>query len=132
MDDVERAAALTWAHHETRSRLEDLSKRVREGKDLRFAAEFASYVLWSGWIRFFEDEQAPKISGPEIQAAAEKLQADVREFYIFHKKEPEVALSEIVAINRKMDIVAGQLASNSAAIARLENELNAIRRGSTR
>jgi len=48
------ASTYHWLWSETLNKLLSFERRVREGKDLEAAREFASYVLWSGIIKILQ------------------------------------------------------------------------------
>lgn len=101
---------------EVSSRLEILTKRVNEGKDVQGAKEFCSFLLWSGLLNLLEehsrtdlDSDLP-IDGRLIRYKCEALQEAVNHAFTEGSKTITLELSAMEAINRKLDLLAGYVA----------------------
>ena len=97
---------------ETKSRLETLISRAQEGKDLYAAKEFASYIQWSGIIRFLEAQESSStivFNAKEISLLHKKLLDVVHEQFQGAQRVVSLELSQIELINRRLELIAGQL-----------------------
>jgi hypothetical protein len=108
---------LAWMWNETRNRLDSLSRRVNEGKDLDAAREFANYVQWSGMCKLFDQYAGGsgplKIDGAFLRWKAEELERTVQEIWQSGKIQPQIPLAEVEAINRKLDLIAAHVSKIS-------------------
>jgi len=99
---------------ETTSRLETLTKRVREGKDLHSAKEFSSYLRWSGVLKLLETHESTgplKVDGALIRWKNDQLIAAINEQFKNSSVIVPLELSALEAINHKLDLLAGRLAT---------------------
>ncbi len=97
---------------ETLARVEILTTRAREGKDLMPAKEFASYLEWSGVLRMLLDsEQSPDLpfDGRMIKKRNDQLLEIVHDQFKLNSKEVSLSLSQAEMINHRLDLIAGQL-----------------------
>jgi hypothetical protein len=102
-----------WWH--TANKLSALDRRVREGKDLDYAREFAVFVLNSGMVDIFEAHACAepfKVDGAFIRWKTKELQTMVQDIWAT-KKTPPVQSCTLDAINHKLDLIAGQVAKLS-------------------
>jgi len=107
-----------WLYKETARVLDVYEGRVREGKDLAAALEFARYLQWSGLIKMFKahanDETGMfKVDGAFLQWKIEELQRMVRDRYRKGDSEPHITETQLEAINRKLDLLAGHIAQTT-------------------
>ena len=99
---------------ETTSRLETLTRRAKEGKDLHAAKEFASYLRWSGVLKLLEGHTATgplKVDGALIRWKNEQLIAAVNEQFKGNSVIVPLELSALESINHKLDLLAGRLSA---------------------
>jgi len=112
-----------WLCNETVQRLVTLHKRVCEGKFVDEASEYARWLRFSGVLPIFDAFPSP----PPLEvsrAKVEKLIGDVlwecEQFWKKNPRGPWVSLSELEAINQKLDTIAGQLSRLSLASQKVE------------
>ena len=97
---------------ETRTRIEVLTVRAGEGKDLMASKEFVAYLEWSGLIRFLASSDPPDglpFDGGNIKKQADLLLEIVQDQFKGNAKEVSLSLSQAELINRRLDLIAGQL-----------------------
>jgi hypothetical protein len=102
---------------ETAARLDTLLKRARESKDLQAAKEFVSYLQWSGILKLLEhhSHDGPlKIDGPHLRWKANQLLEVVHGQFNKPQTLVSLELSQLEAMNHKLDLIAGRLATVSA------------------
>jgi len=102
-----QAHHVNWLWRETKGRLELLDKRAREGKQVDEASEFARWVRFSGLRYVFEafDESSWRTLDKLVVQTLDDCAA-------YWKREPQgpwVSLSELEAVNQKLDRIAGEL-----------------------
>jgi hypothetical protein len=98
---------------ETSARLERLTARVREGKALQDAQEFVAYLTWSGILKLLEHAEQPDalpVNGALIKYKAQQLEQLVHDQFRNPQVESSVELTELEKLNRKLDLIAGQVA----------------------
>lgn len=103
---------LHWLWKETSAKLEVFLRRAREGKDLQAASEFARWVQTSGLIKLFSDNPAEvphTVSGKETERLLKEVIYECGEQWNKRRCEAQIAVSELEAINHKLDLIAGQL-----------------------
>jgi len=103
---------LHWLYVQTVGQLNIYERRVREGKSLEAALDFAQFVIWSGLPKLMEAHSQPdplKVDGAFLRYRANELQEIVRSNF---KGEPVpvVNLTELEKINHKLDLIAGRVA----------------------
>jgi len=101
---------------ETTSRLSILRARVSEGKDLHAAKEFCSYLQWSGILRLLRDnhQEFPlPVDGVLIEWKCNELLSLVHDQFQQASKVVSMELSQLEAINHKLDLIAGRLSQVS-------------------
>ena len=104
--------------------LKVLESRVRQGSGVEFAAEFAAFVMNSGICALMNDNPELNITlrkafpynGVELFRVANDLRLECGQYYQGRTSKAEgtakgVKQSELEAINHKLDLLAGQLAS---------------------
>jgi hypothetical protein len=99
---------MRWLWQETVRRLETLQSRAREGKCVDEASEFARWLRMSGLHYVFD-----KASWATIEKLIVDVLWDCESFYKKHPQGPWVKLSELEAVNQKLDRIAGRLAQIS-------------------
>lgn len=108
----DQVAAHTLFTH-TRNRLHTLFCRVCEGKCVDEASEFARWVRYCGILNFLRPFESSG-SLPVTVAALEKLCGEItwecEQFWKRNPRGPWVSLSELEAINAKLDRLAFQFA----------------------
>lgn len=117
-DSVDRHK-IHWLWKETYSRCMRLHKRVCEGKFVDEASEFARWVRFSGLLDVFELHKAPEPFEVD-RAKVEKLIVDTlfecEQFWKRNPRGPYVAMSELEAVNHKLDVLAARIAQIPVAV----------------
>jgi len=97
---------------ETSTRLGCYEKRVAEGVDLLPALDFAKFVFWSGIPQlctlFPCTSEALKADGDALKKRAKALQSLCEET-LTGEGTPRVHETQLEAINRKLDLIAGHV-----------------------
>ncbi len=108
-----------WMWKETMERLHCLDLRAREGKCIDEASEFARWVQFSGLIHFFKEnpqDEPLKVSAAELQRLITDTLFDCEQAWKKTPRGPWVSLSELEAVNHKLDLIAAKLATLSAPV----------------
>jgi len=95
------------------NRLEQLHNRVKEGRDLDSAVEFARFLLNSGiWpiLQEHDNNGFLKVDSAFLRWKAEELQRAVCEIYAKGQNLSPKQNSSLEEINHKLDLIAGRLA----------------------
>lgn len=105
-------------YRDTKSRLNSFSAAVREGRHLDEAASFARFVIWSIAPLLIANPQPEPLpcDGNLLRSVAQSLLAEVQERWRTNDEQPKLELSELEAINRKLDLLAGHVARISPAM----------------
>jgi hypothetical protein len=100
---------------DSKRRLDDFSQAVREGRHLDEAASFARFVMFSvcGLLVDHPQKFPLTVDGPMLRAQAEGLLSEIQTRYRAAKTPAAVDLSEVQAIHRKLDLIAGHLARSA-------------------
>jgi hypothetical protein len=117
------AVTMYWLCNETNSRLNSLAERVKEGKDLEAALEFARYLLNSGLCDLLDAhkvEGALPVRSNAIRSKAEKLQRDVCLRYETRDTKPHVEESDLVQIRRELADLRAQIGAQSPPLRVIE------------
>jgi hypothetical protein len=106
------AVKLHILYRDTIARLDVLSKGVRECRNLDEAADFARYVLNSvaPLLKLCPIPDPFPCDGHLVNSLAQTLLSDVQDRWRLHDMEPRLDLSELTAIHRKLDLLAGHVA----------------------
>jgi hypothetical protein len=105
--------ALYGLANETSTRLTVFSERASEGKDLHAANEFCAYLEWSGILKMLEAASRPeplKIDGSFIRWKQQELLRLVRAQFKSNAKTISLELSQLEAVNHKLDLIAAHVA----------------------
>ena len=97
---------------ETNNRLESLDVAVQEAKQLEEALNFTRFVFWSGLLDLFKANPQPfplKVDGAFLEWKCKELQQKVQERYRLNDGKPHIEETQLNAINRKLDLIAGHL-----------------------
>ena len=99
---------------EIAARIETLSKRVREGKDLYAAKDFCSFIQWSGILTLLEQKASLgdplPVDGKGLRRDVEKLAMLVCDKFKDNSKTVTLEMSALESIQHRLDLIAGQLA----------------------
>jgi hypothetical protein len=109
-----------WAA--TVARLRTLDNRVREGKCVEEASEFARWVASSGLLRLLQGRDTGelvqgglKVSGDELKELISSISSDCEAYWNNHPRGPWVSLSELESISLKLDRIAARVALSAPA-----------------
>jgi|SRR5579883_2308088 len=109
---------LHWLWRETVNRLDVLHGRVREGTFTQEASEFARWLRMSGVVKLFKDNPAPEPRQVDAQVVEKKIGDILDECanqWRSRNGDVKYTESEVVAISRKLDIIAAHVAKLSQA-----------------
>jgi hypothetical protein len=98
--------------NETSSRLESLSKRVAENRDVMPALEFARFVIWSGICELLEANSSDgplKVDGSHLRWQCRELQTQCTERFRLNDSEPHIEALQLQSIHEKINTLAGYL-----------------------
>jgi len=112
IDDV----CLYTLANSTSTQLAVLHDRAREGKDLQAANEFCAFLEWSGILKLLEAGSRPgplKIDGAHIRWKQRELLGVVRAQFKANAKTISLELSQLEAVNHKLDLIAAHVAKLS-------------------
>jgi hypothetical protein len=106
---------LHWLYNETRRQLERYATRAEEQVDVQAAVDFARWVQMSGLIGLFKDHPQPEPWPVDGQALDELVRTIIMDCGDFLKGNTPgfVRVCQIEAVNRKLDLIAGQMAKLS-------------------
>lgn len=123
------ATLVRWLHQETMTRLQTLRARTREGKFVDEASEFARWVRFSGIMRLCAALNVGQVkAGPtDLERLRQDILSDCEAFWKHEPRGPWVSLSELEAVNEKLDLIAAQVSRLSA---RTESNTPAVASGS--
>jgi len=99
------------------NRLDLYSKRVKEGREVQAAHDFAKYVMFSGLPKLlmeFPQVFPLSVDGHLLQQKAEDLFRDCAEFFI-GDRAVGLAGAELMSLHEKLDLIAGHLSGLSAS-----------------
>jgi len=101
---------IVW--RESKNRCASLRRAVDEGRSLDEAANFARFVLFSicPLLKSFPQGDPLPCDGHLLQHYAEQLLRAAEGRYQTGNTSPQVDASALDAINRKLDLIAGQVA----------------------
>jgi hypothetical protein len=126
------AATLYWIYKETKSRLETLSCRVSEGRDVLAASEFARWLSFSGIIKLLESNPQPeplKVDGAFLRWNTEQLIQQCNERFRTNSVDPNFKAADFKSLHDKVDTIAGYLSTlastaefNALAVSRQQTE----------
>jgi len=104
-----------WAWKETMERLDVLTKRVNECKDIQAASEFARWLRMSGLLAMFHDNpQRPplEVDGAKMETALRHLLALCADQWK-RGAVGVIEVSELQKLNHKLDLLAHRVASGT-------------------
>jgi len=102
-----------WLYRETLREVQGHERRVREGKQVEEALNFSKFVLFSGIVQILKahsDAGRNKIDGAHLQWRCEELERACNEYWKSKNRTPSISLTELEAINRKLDVIAAHVA----------------------
>ena len=105
-------------YNETKNRLETLSRRVSEGRDMVAASEFARWVFFSGIIQLCKEnavDGALKVDGALLEWTVNELVQKCNERHRTNSSAPTVTEAELKSVHEKLDTIAGYLSRLSVA-----------------
>jgi len=92
---VESQALMTLAIH---------ARRVREGKDLMAALDFARYVMRSGIVTLLNEQG---MDGAKLRWMADQLAREVQERFVTNDTSPQLKDEDFRTLHDKLDLIAG-------------------------
>jgi len=101
-----------WLYKEAINKLASFERRVREGKDVEAAREFCAWLLFSKLddiLKPHDCQGALKVDSGQLRYRAEQLQREVQDAWRSGKVS-HVDASALDGINRKLDLIAAQVA----------------------
>jgi hypothetical protein len=107
---------LHWIWRETINRVEVLSRRVAEGKDILAASEFARWLEFSGIVKLLEQNPNPaplKVDGAFLRWKCSDLLERCTAVSKAKDGVVRLDLSQLEDVNRKLDIIASHVAKLS-------------------
>jgi len=113
--EIDHVCLYTLANS-TKTQLAVYYDRAREGKDLQAANEFCAYLEWSGILKILEAGSRPeplKVDGSFIRWKQQELLGVVRAQFKANAKTISLELSQLEAVNRKLDLIAAHVATLS-------------------
>lgn len=128
------AATLYCIYKETKSRLETLSCRVSEGRDVMAASEFARWLSFSGILKLLESNPQPeplKVDGAFLRWHTEQLIQQCNERFRTNSVDPNFKAADFKSLHDKVDTIAGYLSTlassaefQALAVLRQQTETN--------
>jgi hypothetical protein len=109
-------ADAAWLWQEAVNRLESLSFRVREGRDLEAAAEFCRFILFSRvdkLLQPFAGDGGAKVDPAYLMWKAKDLLQQVQDLHSSGKVPEKANSSAMEGILHKLDMIAGHVAKFS-------------------
>jgi hypothetical protein len=103
---------------ETVYRLDILSRRVSEGRDVMAASEFARWIFFSGIIQLCKEHAQDgflKIDGSLLQWKVEQLIEQCNERFRTNNLDPNFKAEDFRSLHDKLDTMAGYLSRLSVA-----------------
>lgn len=106
-----------WVYKETMQKLDVLTKRVNECKDIQHASEFARWLNFSGLLKMFDDN--PQLEPLPVDGA--KIRKAVSDLILLCGDQWKrgavgvIQVSELELLNRKMDLLAERVAQVAPA-----------------
>lgn len=91
---------------ETERYLNGLARCVREGKRADEAARYVRWLQFSGIFNLLREEDSFRLQADVLYKQSEELLAECGELFKGGKVDPRYAESDIVEINRKLDMLA--------------------------
>lgn len=107
-------------YSESSSRIDVLSRRVQEGRDVLAASEFCRWLLFSGIIKLLEENPNPaplKVDGAHLQWKCEELLQLCNSRLRSPVAEPCLTAGYLQSLHDKVDLVAGYLSRITAGSA---------------
>lgn len=108
----EDRAWLARIYRESITRIEQYEREVNDGNELQAALNFGGFILWSGVVSLLRRhaQASPKIDGDFLRWKAEELQRQVRERWRDSDQRARLDKDQIAGINRRLDMLAAQVA----------------------
>ena len=97
---------------ETDRRLDSFANRVREGRDVMAASEFARWLFFSGIITLCKENSAPaplKCDGALLQWKCEQLISQCGEYFTTNGQSAGLKETQLVSLHEKVDRLASNL-----------------------
>jgi len=109
---IAQAVHFHVVYRDTSYRVASLSRAVQEGHSLDEAADFARFVINTVAPLLAINPQAEplKVDGHLLRHNAQELLSAAQERWRTHDTKPRLQLSELEAINHKLDVLAGHVA----------------------
>ncbi len=116
-------------YRQTANRLEVLSARVAENRDVMAASEFCRWLAGSGVLEFLEANPQPpplNVDGPLLRWQCKELLSACNERFARNDAAPHVSGLELQSIHEKLNLVAGYLSRLTC-----DGETVSVERGET-
>lgn len=94
------------------TRLDVLSERVQEGRDVMSASEFARWLNFSGIIKLLEQNSTDgphKVDGPLVRWKCEALIKDCNAQFVRSSESAELSKDNVESLHAKLDRIAGHV-----------------------
>lgn len=104
-------------YSETSNRIDALSRRVQEGRDVMAASEFCRWLLFSGIFKLLEENASPaplKVDGVHLRWKCEQLLDLCNGRLRSNSSEPCLTAGYLQSLHDKVDLMAGYLSRLSA------------------
>ena len=98
--------------NETNNRLDSLSARVRENRDVMAALDFARWLFWSGILELLEAnacEGFHKVDGANLRWKCQELTRACQERFSRNDSKPHLEALQLQSIHEKLNLMAGFL-----------------------
>jgi len=125
------ATNLYWIWKETINRLDTLSRRVAEGRDVMAASEFCRWLNFSGIFKLFDANPQPeplKVDGAFARWKCEELLRACNDRFRTNSNAPTIGEKEMRSLHEKLDVLAGYVSRLPAPAAAMtsapENEVS--------
>lgn len=103
-------------NRECDTRLNEFTRRVREGRDVQSASEFAKFLLWSGILDFlkaYPQDPPLRVDGNLLESNCKTLISLCNDRFRTNSTNPCPTRDDQSSMHQKLDLIAGYLAKLS-------------------